>query len=251
MILFTTTVNESLYRVSGKTLISTFTKYVPWGTLLISYEDSIDLPKQNNLVYYNLSEDSFLNTWLEKNKDIIPTKFGGDVDIEDPIFTKTKQHGFRRRAATWFRKIANLKYSVNFARSNNYEVLVGLDCDIFFKQNFPQNIIPNLIEGFSILGYMGKKRKALNKGLECGLVGFNLLEQGGEFIDTVSDVFQSGEFRNYLRWDDSYLYSKLIEEYRFSFKDLAAHVNDTKVMKYGILSSYLTHDKGRHNSLFK
>jgi len=244
-ILFCSTFNQKLYECSGKQLVETFTKFVPWGTIFISHEDDIRLPQQN-IISYNLHTDKFLQSWLKNNSDIIPQKFGGEADITGEMFTQTKQHGFRRRASMWFRKIANLNQCLKYAIKNNYSYIVGLDCDVVFKKTLPLDLLINLIENNDLLGYYGPKRKSIDRGLECGLVMFNLKKKGREFLECIFELYQSGNFKNYLRWDDSYLFAKTIEQKGFRFKDLAVHPTDSRAMDYGPLVKYLIHNKGSH-----
>ena len=85
-ILYVTTFNEKLYNMSGKDLIKSFTKYINNADMLVCYEDFDFKSEYDNILVYDLKNDKYMNTWLNKHKDIIPKFYGGNAEDDSEIF---------------------------------------------------------------------------------------------------------------------------------------------------------------------
>ncbi len=255
-ILYLTSFNESLYNASGKALINSFIKTKTDGHLLIGYEDfslNLDAPI-SNISLFNLSNDLFLKTWLEDNKDVIPQHLGGDFRICNcikPFGRKDSDHvkgcpftWWNRNCSRWFRKLACLNYVLENYK-DKFKYLVWLDADCVFKTQVRYSLFDNLFSKAPLLYLHGTLRFVD----ECGIVGYNLADPiCQEFIRDFISQYSTKAYRNLVRWDDSYVFMKLRFKYQTKLKqfDLGGDVAQQRVADFCILRHYIQHYKGRH-----
>ena len=147
-ILYVSSFNERLYKLSATRLINSFLGLKIEGDLLLTYEvnnkndNYIDFLKHldcSKIKLYNLSEDEYLNNWLNENKEFIPKLYGGNYDSSKSSIVIQKlmnlNNFYNPKASLWFRKIASLNYALkNY--SENYDYVIWIDIDCFFKNYY-------------------------------------------------------------------------------------------------------------------
>lgn len=243
-IIYLTSFNQKLYDLSGCYLIDSFKKYLPNEKLVICYENTKFQKTHNekNLLKYNLSNNSYLNHWLEKNQDIIPEKFGG--------INKKKMSYWNNRSSLWFRKVA----SINYVYKNlgyKYDLIVWLDCDLKIKNKNLSSLIRDNIKDNDVLYLYGKKRlENKNLSIETGFLVFKKNKDDYKPIKYfVNEYNNKNKLRKYKRWDDGYIFEMVLKNnndikgldlVKNSF-DYNNPINDT------IFSKTLIHNKGLHN----
>ena len=270
--LYVTTFNKALYEATGKRLIETFNKYIcknGYGDahLLIAQEDNVYDSDTTHLILHdilNLESYNWLNDWLKKFDHIIPVEYGGSMpnecDCKNLPVAKHfyKDHvrrcpnlGFNRRASKWFRKVAALHDAVhNF----DYERIIFVDCDAYFKQELPESYLDKVFGDNDVIFHLGEHRKRLGTGIESGFIGFQG-KGGRDFLQLVFDSYESGDFQKYDRWDDGYIFRKKWEEHpEFKYRDVVGPHKlkpFSHVVRYGLFSKYIEHDKGIHTHKYK
>ena len=240
-ILYVTTFNNKLYNATGRDMIESFVKYKTEGDLLIAHEDGLDavIPHHRKFIFHDLEQDNFLSSWLKENEDIIPVELGGK--FEGVYEEKTK---FNQRASQWFRKIVALNAAMD--NKSDYEAIVFLDSDTVVNKHLPGSKIEEIFSGHSMFYHLGPHRKKSGTGIESGIIGFNLKEEGVLLLSIVINKFRSGEFRKYLRWDDGYVFRMVVEEYtNIATRDIV-DVQENNVVEHGPFAEYLVHKKGIH-----
>jgi hypothetical protein len=248
-ILYVTSFAEDMYNASGKTLINSFIKYKQKGDLLVCYENFDFLDYTNsNIISYDIAKSEYLINWLEKFKDYIPDYLGGTAtEKENPnVFDPAN-----RRASRWFRKIAALEYA-HRTYSEQYTSIIWIDADCEFIGRLSLKYLNRVFNNNAVFYYLGKLRKKQNKGVESGFIGFtkygNFKEgySGYDFLKIIFDIFESGKFLKYERWDDGFIFKMgIFENLKFKTIDIAVN-NTTNVMNYGIFTAFIRHNKGFH-----
>tara|TARA_R100000008_G_scaffold85460_1_gene75456 strand:+ start:3391 stop:4167 length:777 start_codon:yes stop_codon:yes gene_type:complete len=239
--LYVTSFNKKLYEATGKKMIESFVFNKTEGDLLITYEDGIDeeIPKHRKFIFYNLEQDEWLAQWLKENEDIIPTFLGGKFEGE-----YGKAQKFNNRASQWFRKIVALNKALDY--KHEYDAIIFIDSDTIFTKKLPAENIDKIFDGASMFYHLGSYRRESNTGIESGIIGFNLKEMGAVILGLVINKFRSGEFREYLRWDDGYVFRKVVEENpQIPTRDVA-NCHESNVVEYGPFADYIFHNKGIH-----
>tara|TARA_Y100001963_G_scaffold114935_1_gene159424 strand:+ start:197 stop:940 length:744 start_codon:yes stop_codon:yes gene_type:complete len=237
-ILYVTSFNNKLFHATGKNLIESFVHHKTEGNLLITHEDDIDneIPKHWKFLFYNLDKDDYLQNWLDKNIDIIPKDLGG-------THNGNFDNKFHRRTSQWFRKIAALHHAVSY----NFDKLIFVDSDVYFKKKLKQSKIEEVFDGHSVFYHCGPHRMKKNSGAETGIVGYDLKKDGKEFLDKVFEKYEDGSFKEYLRWDDAWMVTAAIQENpHIRCRDICPNADAGHVVKDGLLAEYLQHDKGTH-----
>jgi len=235
-ILYVTTFNQRLYDATGKN----FVRHKTEGDLLIAYEDGLDkvIPHHRKFVFHNLETDKFLSSWLKDNEDIIPTDLGGTFEGEYKLKAK-----FNQRASQWFRKIVALNRAMDL---KGYDAIVFLDSDTVISKNIKSSKVEEIFGGQSMFYHLGPYRKESGTGIESGVIGFNLNEQGGILLACVINKFRSGDFKNYIRWDDGYIFRMVVEENtQIPTRDLV-NVRENDVVEHGPFAEFIVHEKGVH-----
>ena len=263
--LYVTTFNEKLYNMSGKDLIKSFTKYIDNADMLVCYEDFEFKSEYNNILSYNLKNDEYMNTWLNKYKDIIPKFYGGNAEDDSDIFKdnnidywggKKGQSWAKFRASRYFRKVVALNYAlINF--SEKYDYIFVIDSDCIFKKSITNLKIEELFkDSTSMIYFWSKFREKINRGPETGFTGYSKKNNGFNFAKIICDCFSSGKFLDYTYWDDGYVIGQVINEYKndkeFVLEDLVRDISSktTRVMdiKNQPLFDYVHHFKNKHKS---
>jgi len=150
---------------------------------------------------------------------------------------------FNRRAVGWFRKIVALSVALNY----NYKSIVFLDADIIFNKQGLNIVINDIFSKKVGTFYMlGPHRRAIDKGIESGIIGFQKDYGGYELLDKVISVYKNGDFRKYRRWDDGYVFKKVIEEHSTNSLDVITS-NVSRVADTSPFAKYLVHNKGVYN----
>jgi len=260
-ILYLTSFNERLYRATGQYMIDSFIRCRIEGDLLATYEGNpsyIVNPQQidshnedQQFFFYNLDQDTFLQDWIEANRDIIPPKYGGDClafeDKESGKWTNDTDQtwitGFNFQAARFFRKIASINYAMRY--SSDYELVVLLDCDTLFKKYLPEKVILDTINDKEVLYHLGCNRRLRGTGIEAG---FMVFRTSSAFPRLVIECYISGQFRQYNRWDDGFIYRKVLEEHpEIPTIDVVPDHQEKvggHVIPYSIFGEYVDHFKG-------
>ena len=237
MILYVTSFNKHLYDATGKNLLKTFIKYDIKDKLLITYEDDFKMLENDSFIYYDFKKDAYLQNWLRDNADIIPKEWGGTHKGEF-------KHKFHKRTSQWFRKIAALHHAVTI---NNADKIIFLDSDVVFKCELPIARIEKVFAGHSVFYHYGEHRKRKGTGVESGIIGFDMAKKGGKFLNKVFDKYNDKSYRNYLRWDDAWMFTVTAQENSdIKVKDIVLKARDGHVVKDGELAKYLDHHKGIH-----
>lgn len=252
-ILFITSFNKELYNVSGKKLLTTYvsSKSNKHADIFIGTEGAWKLETNwHNALLYNLDTDRFLQEWLQKNKDIIPEYLGGDkppCKCKNP-FSRKEDHvegcyhsWWNRNCSRWFRKIACLKYCIDFFTT--YDYFIWIDCDCTFRKEFTLTDCIGLFKDKSVFYVKGEWRKVE----ECGIVGYNIKKYGKAFLEKFIELYTNGDFRNCVRWDDSYIFQKArLRNLDEECIDLAKGLKASKVIEPSKLGKWFRHNKGTH-----
>ena len=101
-----------------------------------------------NFIFVNISNYDYLNNYLKNHRDIIYKKHGGTAD---------STNYWNNRWSLWFRKVASLKYALDHFQ--NYEFLVWIDCDCFFKKHLSTKIFKKRFNKKDCFYYLGEYRK--------------------------------------------------------------------------------------------
>jgi len=259
-ILYVTTFNKRLYTTTGRNILRGFQESGTEGDFFIAYEDNIgeQIPDSDRFIVRKMDGYPFLNDWLKKNEDIIPASRGGRCEevlesgkIDFGLALKFESK-FHKRFADWFRKIAALKMAMDY--KDSYDALVFLDCDVVFRKRITEHdmlgIFAGIPRGVAVFYHMGEWRKSHGRGVESGIIGFHMKNEGDVFLEKVFDKFTSGEFRNYKRWDDAWVFTMVIEENpNINTRDLVnVRRSGGHVVHLGHLGEFLEHKKGCHGS---
>ena len=270
-ILYVTSFNKKLFRVSGYNMVHSFLDTDTEGDFLVTYEDDIfkDLPKSDKLIYHNLDEDEFLQNWLQDNSDIIPIEYGGTypecTQCRNP---KDRWHGhlpdclnggWHARVGQWFRKIAALNEALKY--EEKYDVIIFADCDIDFLKKIPEKYVCDIAKGYGSFYHLGLNRLKQNMGIESGFIGFNKNGRGYELLKRVIDSYATKDFRRFERRDDGYVFREIFGEstdinkkdlvYQdMNWHDVTSRPNvkgDLNVVDKGMFAKYISHRKGMHD----
>ena len=277
-ILYVTSFNERLYKLSGVRLVYSFLESKTYleGDLLICYEGTNYIEKIKNInqsiKFYDMTNDKFLIDWLKENEDIIPKMYGGRcVNNKRTIMNKqcicfrndklygNKKRGclcglnesFRRKSSLWFRKIASFNQAVS--NYSEYDMIVWIDSDCIIKKQLTTKFINSLFQQnkwcFYNLGI--RRRKFRHKSVESGFLGFKK-ENGYELLKLIIEEYQNKKFRKYIRWDDGHVIGQIVVDNKlYPSIDLSENLRVTDVLEHCILNQYITHCKGSHFSYIK
>ena len=252
-ILWITSFDNLLYNCTGKKCVDTFTQYKIPGDLFVGYEKFNFSTKIGNIIPYNLEQDSFLQQWLEKNKDIIPYYLGG-LAKECSCFKNSygKNHikgchfsPWNRNVSRWFRKIVCYQYILNNI-FDNYDYLIWLDCDCAFLQKIPISIIKGLFNNKSIFYMLGRRKIE-----ETGFIGYRINKEGKYFLEKYIWFYTSGKFKNYERWDDSSMFQQTRLSTQIKGNDIVNKKGKAHVMQMSLIAPFISHFKGHHNKQIK
>lgn len=268
MILYVTSFNEKLYESTGKEMLKSLRETNPTARVLVTYEGFDFVPSSEYEIPYNLDNDLWLKSWTNKWKDYIPQKYGGvekpnikhnisnhfpqRIKGNDPktIQRKEKVLLFREQAARWFRKIVALRASTKYINPEMVRYIVFVDSDTLFKREIPVSLIEKSMESQCAFIHYGTQRINLDIGIESGFIGFDIFNGGLHYLEKVFHCYDSGEFLEYKRWDDSYVLAKIIQLKNIRVNDLIkVHIREAggHVVKHGPFAPYIEHKKGIHS----
>ena len=250
MILYVTSFNKKLYEATGKDMLESFVYVKTEGEILVTYEDDITIPKHRKFIPYNLETDDFLNNWLEENKDVIPKSIGGNFE--------GSMSKYNARASKWFRKIAALNKALEY--KDRYEAIVFVDSDTTFKNKITEEYVLSVFDDSAMFYHLGQYRKHIDAGIESGFIGFHMKNGGDKFLRRTIEKFQDKSYREYTRWDDGYVFKKVVEETKdLLLKDVVVLPDEElnhelgfgtrgsgHVIPKGPFADYLQHRKGVH-----
>lgn len=255
-IVWCTSFNQAMYEASGHGLVASWACNCE-GILFIGDEINNVFPrKPSRSIWSDLRKCEFLKTWLDANRDIIPRDLGGEAKrcgcrVPDDPHDKKHRKGcpggwFNRNASRWFRKIATLHEAMRQFTSDDH-VFIWIDSDCLFKAHLSNEWLLNEVFRGGACFYMrGPDRQ--HTALESGLIGFNG-RWGRVLLDRVIEMYTSGEFRNLQRWDDGYVFQKVIKSRPdIPTCDIAGKATSRflDVLPGTILHPYLEHNKGLH-----
>lgn len=264
-ILYVTSFSEPLYTASGFKMLDSFIKY-KIGDILVAYE-SFDFPALTtnvnqdgiNIHHTNIMEYPFLKKWLNDNKDVIPTVFGGDMIPPEQGGVKNKKlqskvyQYWNKKASLWFRKVAALHYAIN--NYSQYDIIVWVDCDCIFKQQLSGNVITKLLKDNDMFYHQGSYRNSKDFGFETGFIAFKK-NKGFQIINQVSNIYVTRKYLTFGRWDDGYIFKQVIQQQIAQKKLKAIDLVDSnrpgkrlEAINKGMFSEYLIHNKGLHKQL--
>lgn len=252
--IWTTSFTKELYEVSGQKLLESFLQTKTAGTMFVGYEgfkdsDLSELVKSDRIVYYDLETDLYLPQWLADNKDVIPKENGGETlpcECKDAGKAPSNNHDkgchwswFNRNCYRWFRKVVVLNEAIN--RYDKTKDLVWIDCDCVFKRNVAISKIREMHDR-----YDGFYIKGIRRVPECGIVGYNMNRKGKQVFEKLKGFYDSGEFKKWHRWDDSFVYSQAARH--FNCRDIGSRRfgGDGHVVQHSQLREYILHNKGEH-----
>jgi hypothetical protein len=255
--LYVTSFNAKIYKHSGKNLLQSFKERKIDADLLIGYEDNLGELLTPYLTY-NIDNDQVLKDWIEKNKEIIPIRYGGThpvcgkpgcVDPKDMWKghkPKCLNGGYNSRASKWFRKLITLKEVIN----SHYRYVVWIDCDCKFIRQLDFATIDKVCSGFACSYHWGVYRPKRNLPIETGLVVFDMAAGGGKVILDWFELYTTGKFREQELWSDSHLLEVALRNNHKS-QDLmklpGSEPHRSRVVEYGPFKKYITHDKGTNH----
>ncbi len=257
---FCTSFNQEIFDLTGRRLIDTLLKYQPDNEIYVAYEEMQDEFSNEKIITTDILQDELLISWLKNNKDIIPNIMGGKAD-PSICHCETKKHiqgcpfsYFNSRASKWFRKVVALNWA---AEQTDADILYWLDSDCLLKKHIPTEFTEEIMGSFDTLYLYGKPRKRAGTGVEASIIVF---KKPFTFIKDWLEFFISGEFRKEYRWDDGYIFARMILYKDYNAKDLVSESNQRNVVNVSPFRFYIDHYKGSHtfkalgddyNQLFK
>jgi len=271
-VLWITSFNKEIYKVSGTQLILTFINSKTEGDFFIGTEGGSYLKSKDRFTIKKLDNSTILKNWLEVNKDIIPVNLGGNAlpcNCSKPFAKAERKHKtpdchhtwFNRNASRWFRKALTLNYALLVGLDKLYQYFIWIDADCIFKKQITKQFIANNLFKFDTVNeYDVVGLKSSRKVMEAGLVGYNIAcnsfykntlchKSGYQLLIDIMKCYQTGRFRGWYRWDDSYIIQKMIKHGNYRFHDIATKVNrmqHSDVFEHSLIGEYLTHNKGKH-----
>ena len=248
--LYVTSFNEQIFKLSGLRLLDTYLSFIQNSVLLVCYEDKDNtgyldaiINRVNGaLIFYKLSDDVYLNNWLNENKDLIPTEYGGECtqDLDQ----------WNIKASLWFRKIASLNY-VHKNYSDNTDYIIWIDADCFFMRDLPSTYVISQFNDTYCFYHLGKWRYENNqKSIESGFMGFKKGD-GYILLKEIIDEFSDKKFIKYSRWDDGHVMGQIITSSNIKSVDLvgcAPRRTTWDVIDKGPFKTFVVHNKGCHHS---
>jgi hypothetical protein len=268
--LYVTSFNKDIFHATGRRMIESFILCGMEGHLLVTHEQGIreQVQKGSQISLFDLDSDPFLHKWLKDNEDVIFEEFGGtykgcNCEDLDPSEHYMNGHvascpalSFNKRACFWFRKIAAMKQAMDLANEENqYDRVVFIDSDIVFKKGITETFMDKIFKDIGFFFHLGQHRTNIETGIESGFIGFSRENRGFELLQIVIDSFVTGDFRRFERWDDGYVFRKVWEEHLdIPYKDVACKPPIkpfSHVVRYGLFSGHLDHDKGSHTRRYR
>lgn len=256
MVSFVTSFSPDLYEATGRRLMKSFLAQRGENLLLVCHEGLSEvLAKFDASAYvrlHGLDKDPLLHNWLKANRDIIPDYLGGtathcDCPNWEVRHAKHKRgchfQWMNRNASRWFRKIVSWVRASELAPTR---YLIWLDCDCEVLKPVTVETVAGWFGGAAMFHFRGLRHHS-----DTGIVGFDLIGGGREFIQAVHQRYQSGNFRGWPRWDDCTITDSIIADGHFGTRDLGAEGKPGKmkisnIIPHTIVAPYFKHWKGSH-----
>ena len=254
MIIYFTTCNQKLYNISCKALISTFILNSSINDKLFVFHENINIEITSlNVIYINVADCLLYNLWFNKFKDHIPIKFGGNVDItKDERMMYGEAVKWNQKACLWFWKIISMQRICNHL-TDETRFFIFLDADTFFKSSLDNTFYERILPNDCAIGYhMGKFRRSVNHkrcaGIESGIMVFRNNPNAFKFIDDLVEIYLSGTYLDYIRWDDGYILRMLIEKeiHKSYCHDFVLESTIKNVISEGPFKGKIIHEIGKH-----
>lgn len=244
--IFLTSSTKKMYDFNGKSMIESFLKFT--SNKIIYMTENFNINSINDrIIEHRLDEYHYLKDWLEKNKNIIPKKYGGICDDDKYIF----QNPYNEKTSLWFRKIASLHYVYNnYILTNKYVGIIWIDIDCEIKRKIKLKFINNyLFNKKNIFLCMGEKRMKDGRGVESGFWG---IRNNFSLLTDTFKLYDNGLYKKSLYWGDGHILGYLIKNNKddYDYNDLSENLNVGNVILYTTpLNQYIVHHKGKHGNL--
>lgn len=232
------TFNQSLFENSGRHLIESIRAHLSCELLIYTE----DLPPIEGATCLDVTKVPEFELVRRAHSDVI-----GEGDKPPRV----KLEGFNKRWFNWFRKIV-AEYDA-MVRQPYAGITLFLDSDIRITRAFDDRVARQWLT--RPVGIFRGTREAV----ETGMIFYDGAHlETRNFVTNYMNLFLSGEFRKFPRWDDSYTMSVCADRYPHLVCDFAAgqepveHVNsnghrtDGHVLPLTPWGDYMEHDKGIH-----
>ena len=247
-IIFVTTFNNKIYETSGCKLLESYVKFVKQTDNIkfnVFTEGNIDINiDRSDLIIKRMEDSEYLQSWLNKNSHIIPTKFGGTF--------KGYLSYYNTKASRFFRKLAALYETLKY--NANADMIIWLDADIEILSSIDQTFLLNMFSHEAECYYLyGQHRKNSNSrknihhrlGIETGLLvfkkNFNILNEWFNIYDN--------DFIQYKRWDDGWIFKYVLKQTKYKSIDIGGNCDNP--LQESKLKDIFIHHKGIHKKLDK
>lgn len=240
-ICFITSMTKDMYNLFGETMIVNLLKHTEHlHKYTVVYSENFEITK-NNIYFQSLKDNEWLNSWLEKNDDIIPVEYGGSC--------KEKMGPFKYNASKFIKKVASIKHAKDTFL--NAEYYVWIDCDCLIKGDISYDLIDKSFSNCNFFYHQGINRDKKAFGIETGVFGFD--KNAFDVIDKWCEYFESQNFRKMRRWDDGFILKHIIykkfmnKKSNITFNDLVPKESDwVHPLKSSIWNQVIEHNKGEH-----
>lgn len=252
--MFLTSSTKAMYNFNGRKLLNSFYKFKdPKSKMLYITEDFvISNDEYPELLQDSLSNNTELKDWLLKNKDIIPTYLGGNLDIKKSfnldILGQGKNKNYNTKASLWFRKIIAVRIAIN-KYMQDYDLLIWIDNDCEILKNLDEDFFKSLFKNNeqNVFICYGAKRKGQSCGVETGFFG---MRHNFQMWEDLYQLFKTGEFKKSKRWGDGNVLGYLLKQNKnmkkYKVNDLGKGKNEFNIMKAIPQKDYIIHYKGSH-----
>lgn len=260
--MYVTCFNQEIYDASGKDLLNSFdttdSQAACWAIGFEGMDVKNQLTKAPAL-YLPLDNHKIKQNVFNDNIEVIPDYLGGkyktpckckkpwgkreDAHVPHCSFTWWNRNFYR-----WLNKIVTLYDAINYTKHYEFNAVIWLDSDCFFKNRLKEETIAKVLSGKDIFFMKGRSRRII----ESGVIGFNLNGRGEEIITKWLGYYTSSRFRSFPRWDDGFVLDHLLfHDYQgYKLQDIIPpNVTDTDVGKHSVLRKYIEHQKGLHGRI--
>jgi len=231
--IYVTSFNRDMYLMSGQLLIETFVKNNPKDFLVVCYEGMTLQRKYPQIIGFDLIESKFLREWLIKNANNIPNEYGGTASkAKNP---KLYNNYFNKSASKWFRKIVSIDMAIK-TYGKYFKYVVWIDADCYACKPLPRDTMDKIFQNHDVIYHLSKKRRDNEQGIESGIIGFKK-GKGYEFMNIVSNKFKSGDFKNYPRWDDGWVFREVVDELTEKYRNIKKMIKNQKLEMKNMVNS--------------
>ena len=250
-ILWVTSFNQTLYDLSGRKLVESFLKTNSTGQMLVCHEKMDYIVPDVRIKAHELSTYPFLTEWLTRNDDIIPQIYGGSALYSKRIF----RNYWNVKASLWFRKIASLHLALMFY-AQEFDAIIWIDSDCVITNTLTEELVLKVFDQNHTFYHLGVRNDPKNS-IESGLIGFR---PPWDVLRRVFEIYASSEFRREVRWDDGYIFRRVIEKFKEGTRDVVdlniksrikldyRLAKSKDVIHRGPFRNYVIHNKGQHKA---